>query len=262
MFSNWSGPQKAFLITVISFFILYFGFSKVAPEIRNPEKSVISTTIDNDLSQIARAQMDSLGEDAKGQIALYMQQLENAVNDTAKIKLLQQISGFWYQQNQVGLSADYAQEVAKMSNTADAWTIAATNYILALKQSNGSENDKNRWIANARAGFDEAIKLDSTSVIHKLNKALIMVEYPENGPMEGILALRDLNAKYPDEPTVLYHLARLAIETNQLDRAQERLDHLLKVAPDYSRAYCLLAKIAESKNDLKSLALYKSKCEE
>lgn len=262
MLRRFSGPQKAFVLSILAFFILYFAFSKVAPEIRNPEKSVVSETIENDFEQKALDLLDSLDVDGKSQIALYMKQYESATTDSLKILSLQKISGFWYSQGNTGIAAEYARKVAQLMSTPDAWTLAATNFVLALKQGTGTESDQKEWLAKARDGFNQALALDTTNVVSRLNLALLAVEFPENGPMEGILALRKLNEQYPDEPAVLYHLARLAIETNQLDRAKERLNHLINVSPDYYRAYCLLAKIAEKENDTAAMRSYNEKCKD
>ncbi len=263
MISKWSGPVKAFLISVIAFFILYFGFSKVSPDIRNPEKSAVLNPIDKDFNQLALQYLDSLSSEDRSQAALYYQQLEKAVNDSIRSFILQKISGFWYQQGKVGLAADYAREVAKKMNSPESWSIAATNFVLALKTSiNPSETEKANWLSKAREGFNQAAMIDTGNVTYKVNKALLSVEFPENGPMEGILALRALATSYPDNALVLYHLARLAIETNQIDRAKERLDHLLKTNPGFSRAYCLMAKIAEIEHNENDLKRYQKKCKD
>lgn len=263
MLNRFSGPQKAFAISFLAFLILYFGFSKVSPEIRNPEKSVVSdANFENDFEQNALVLIDSLDGDSKSQIALFMKQYETASTDSLKIIYLQKISGFWYSQGRTGIAADYARKVAEMMSTPDAWTLAATNFVLAIKQGIGTEAEQKEWLSKARDGFNRAVALDTNNIVSKLNQALLAVEFPENGPMEGILALRKLNEQYPDEPAVLYHLARLAIETNQLDRAKERLNHLVRVSPDYNRAYCLLAKIAEKENDAIALKSYSEKCKD
>lgn len=262
MLNRFSGPQKAIVLSILAFVLLYFGFSKISPEIRNPEKSAVSKNIENDFEQKAITFIDSLSDDSRSQIALFMKQYESSTVDSVRIASLKKISGFWYAQGKTGLAAEYARKVAELVATPDAWTLAATNFVLAIKQGLGTESEQKDWLSKARHGFEQAVALDSNNVVSKLNQALLAVEFPENGPMEGILALRKLNKQYPDEPAVLFHLARLAIETNQLDRAKERLSHLVKVAPDYTRAYCLLAQIAEKENNSVAFKSYSEKCKD
>ena len=59
--------------------------------------------------------------------------------------------------------------------------------------------------------------------------------------MKGILMLLELNKQYPDNVGVLLQLGRLALGTNQLEKAVERLRTLLEIQPDNKEAHCLLA---------------------
>ena len=79
------------------------------------------------------------------------------------------------------------------------------------------------------SAFEKAISLNPGNVDHKINKALCFVELPDEGnPMQGILQLRELNQKHPDNVNVMVQLARLALKTNQLERAKERLQQALE----------------------------------
>ena len=89
------------------------------------------------------------------------------------------------------------------------------------------------------------------------------MEFPSEGsPMNGILELRRLNETYPDNTLVIYHLARLSIQTNQWDRAKERLQALIKLDPGFVRAYCLMAQVAQHDGDQLAFENWSKKCVE
>ncbi|MBK6477570.1 MAG: tetratricopeptide repeat protein [Saprospiraceae bacterium] len=256
-------PLILLLISIASFFLLYFGFSKISPEIRFPEKSgttnSFDTTFDTDLSKWK----DSLSESNHQYVDLLEQQIAQATDDSIQRTLLEQLSGFWYNQGRVSMSAEYAYLIAEKFPTSDRWALAATNFIIAAKQPEVDPGDLTKWVEKAKHGFSQAIALDPDNVSLQLNQALINVEFPSEGsPMNGILELRRLNETYPDNTLVIYHLARLSIQTNQWDRAKERLQALIKLDPGFVRAYCLMAQVAQHDGDQLAFENWSKKCVE
>ena len=255
-------PVKLFIGSVLLFFIFYFGLSKVAPEVRNPEKSGLLENIDINLDQEVLRLKDSLSEPDRTSIELMEHQLSLAANDSSKLSTMQSISGFWYRQGQVGLSAKYARKIAMTFPSGENWAIAATNFILAAKQPEVPTAMQAEYVEQALMGFKQAQILEPTEISHQVNSALIHVEFPpQDQPMTGILELRKLNETYPDNTLVMYHLARLAIQTGQWDKATERLDALIKLDPDYTRAYCLYLEIARHDGDRAAITKWTKKCE-
>ncbi|MGB3800387.1 MAG: tetratricopeptide repeat protein, partial [Lewinella sp.] len=65
-------------------------------------------------------------------------------------------------------------------------------------------------------------------------------------PMKGILMLREIEERFPDNPQVYITLAQLAIRTNQLERAAERLEKANSLQPGNPDVVCPLAKVYEN----------------
>ncbi len=255
-------PTKLFIGSIVAFLILYFGFSKVSPEVLKPEKSGIQNNIDTYLDAEVINLKDSLEPNDRAKIELLEQRFAASSNDTLKLEELQKISGFWYQQGHVGIAADYARKIALLMPNGENWSIASTNYILAAKQPNAPAEKLTIWVEKAKDGFKQAQLLEPTTISHQLNHALVNVEFPpQDQPMTGILDLRKLNETYPENTLIIYHLARLAIQTGQFDRASERLDALLKIDPEFYRAYCLKMEIAKHDKDLVALEKWTKKCQ-
>lgn len=58
--------------------------------------------------------------------------------------------------------------------------------------------------------------------------------------MKGVKMLLDLDANYPDNARILFHLGRLAIQTGQFEKAVLRLEKSLKLDNNQPQIYCLL----------------------
>ncbi len=254
-------PIHLFILSAVGFLILFFGLSKVSPEILHPEKSGLNRKIENNVDQESIKWKDSLNANDRATIELLDQQYNTATNDSIKLMRLEQISSFWYKIGKVDIAAGYASKIAQIYPTAERWALAATNYVLAAKQPNASPENQTDWISLAKAEFDEAIKIEPNEISHKLNRALLNVEFPsQDGPMQGILAIRKLGEENPDNTLIMFHLARLSIMSGQWDKAKERLSQLILKDPNYSRAYCLLLQVAQHDHNDADVKKWSAKC--
>ena len=86
------------------------------------------------------------------------------------------------------------------------------------------------------------------------------MENPVKSPMEGIMMLRKLNEDNPKSVKVINQLAKLAIRTNQMDRAIERLLIAVGIDSENNTSNCLLAQAYEAKNDAANAQKYAAKC--
>ena len=72
--------------------------------------------------------------------------------------------------------------------------------------------------------------------------------------------LREYNQQEPENVLVLTTLARLAIQTNQLEKAIERLNTAIGVEPDNVKANCLLVQAYDRLGNKEKAAQYAAKC--
>ena len=78
-------PSVLFAGSVILFFVLFFGFSKISPEVRNPEKSGSLHFDNKDLTVELNSLEDSLSEGDKAYLNGLESELASAAADSAKI---------------------------------------------------------------------------------------------------------------------------------------------------------------------------------
>lgn len=255
-----SNSQKVLIIsTLVVSLLLFFGFDYKPHNIKTLEKSRVNnleaTSIDNlllDARKNLTAEQSTILESIK----------ENTSSnvDSIKVEALKKYSSMWYEYGYPTISAFFAEEVAKTEKTAASWSIAGTTYTLAMK---GNEDALEKEYARNRAigAFESAISLEPEVVNHKINLALVNVESPpKEQPMKGILMLRDLNTAYPKDVAVMNQLARLALQTNQIDKAIERLESAISIESENNVTICLLAEAYNLKGLEAKSAEYAKRC--
>lgn len=157
--------------------------------------------------------------------------VESSDGDSVRLGWLEKLSGAWYRLGEPVLAGIYAQEIAELRNDEQSWGIAGTTYGLGIKK---HKETSTRQFCQKRAvqALENAISINPDRVSHRINLALCYVDMPPaNQPMKGILMLRDLLDKYPNDVGVLSQLGGLAIQTGQYEKAVERLGKAYELAP-------------------------------
>jgi tetratricopeptide (TPR) repeat protein len=222
---------------------LYFGLDN-----RNKQQKEISTSraIQGEvttLSNLLEEAKNHLSAPQATLLASLEQASQSASTPEARVEALKSLSGFWYQAGQQPVAGGYADSVAVITNTAEAWSVAGGTYFNALIAAADMPTLRKYCGSKAVKAFESAISLAPDKVEHRVNLALVYAENPpEDNPMQAVLMLRDLEAKYPNAPSVYNALGRLAIKTGQWERAIERLEKAYSLAPDNPNTPCLLAK--------------------
>ena len=183
-----------------------------------------------------------------------------APSDTEKAEVLKKLAGIWYSAGRADISGYYAQEIADLLNTEDAWSIAGTTNMLGARKT-GEKKIRDFCFSNAITAFENAISINPTNYSHKVNLALCFTENPpQDNPMKGILMLVGYNQEAPENVLILTTLARLAIQTNQFDKAIERLNTAVRLEPENKKANCLLVQAYDGLGNKEKAAQYAAKC--
>jgi len=247
------------LIAVLAFSVLYFGCDTKTEDIKKANQSralnMEATSIQNILLDIKK----TLNKEQRSIVEALNVELKNANSEEDKIKLNKRMSSIWYEIGHPILAGHYAEEVAKLAETEESWSIAGTSYLLGVKSSN-EEKLRDYASKNAISCFEAAISMNPDNLDHQINKALCFVENPVTTPMEGIMMLRKLNEDNPKSVKVINQLAKLAIRTSQYDRAIERLLVAVGIDSENNTSNCLLAQAYEAKSDAVNAKKYAAKC--
>jgi Flp pilus assembly protein TadD len=227
---------------LLLFGLIYFGFDTKAPEQALVERSrgLLAEEV-ADLDLLFERATKELSAPQVARVTELEAELAEQSQDSGRIATYEALSRSYFEFGQYALAGHYASELAKLANTEEAWSIAGTTYGYGVQQSS-DQQIRDYCTQGAVNAFESAISLAPEEVSYRVNLALVMTDNPPpDNPMRGILMLRELQEKNPENVLVLTSLARLAIRTNQFERAVERLEQALALAPNDPDAICLAA---------------------
>jgi tetratricopeptide (TPR) repeat protein len=242
---------------------LYFGFDIIPPKQKEIEKSRLNNLESTSVSNLIKAAEAKLNNTQKSVIDALNLDIQNNAKDTAKvIEYTKRLSGAWYEMGHHSIAGSYAEDVAKIEKSENAWSIAGTTYALCVKQ---AIDDKEKEFCSKRSikAIETAISINPENVENRINLAICYVDLPsKDNPMQGILMLRELNTKYPENVSVLNQLGKLALQTNQVDKALERLENAIKIEPKNKSTICLLADAYTQKGNAQKAKMYSDQCKD
>ncbi len=244
---------------VLTVLVLFFGFETKSPNQVADTKSRILSGTQLDVQPMIMIAKESLAVSDLTEVER-MEALAAAGDSTQQTAALKELSGKWYRLGEYYVAGHYAEKVAESEMTGQAWSIAGTTFMSGLSSSD--EMLREACTQKAIQALENAISLEPENVEYRVNLSLVYTENPPpNEPMKGVQMLLSLNEKHPENVMVLTTLARLAIKTGQLDRAQARLERALAIDPKHASATCLLATVLEQTGDVTRAQELRNKCE-
>lgn len=243
------------------FCLIYFLLDTKTSEIKVAEKSRASSFESTNVQNLLQEARQTLRADEIGRMdAMYMR-AEAATSDSAKVQAYKNLSSAWYQIKYFGIAGHYAEEVAKIDQDEMSWSIAGTTYAAGIK-AESLPKVQEFCAVKARQAFEKAISINPDNLNHKINLAVTYAERPvSSDPMRGVVMLLDQNKQYPQNTSVLFHLARFGLETGQYDKAIERLETAVSIEPDNKRIICLLAEAYRTAGNTLKANEYIQRCE-
>jgi len=247
-------------LAAVLFLLIYGLLDRLPPEQAERDKqralAAEATNIDALLVE-AKAELPA---QRQADITALELQLEEALTDSGRVEAFKTLSGTWYQQGKPAIAGYYAQRVAEIDSTHQAWGIAGSTYTICLQR---AQTEKVRAYCTQRAirAFESAISLEPGQTEYRINLALVYTENPPaDNPMKGVLMLRQLNQDHPENVSILNNLARLAIRTGQYDKALERLENARQLAPENRTTLCLLAEAYQAAGQAEKAAIFDDRC--
>lgn len=239
---------------------LYFGFNNYPSSQKALEKSRALNTQAYDITSYQAEAKKSLDAADIRYLETLEAQLQHAGQDSLKLSLLKQLSGYWFTLKNPIMAGLYAKTVAEQEDSAISWSITGTTFAAGLQQD--LEEKQKLFIRDQAVGaFEKAISLEPQEVDHRVNLALCYVELPVAGePMKGIQMLAGLATSNPESPAPPYHLARLAVRTGQYDRALTRIEQAIALAPEDQRIICLAVDIYTALNRMEDAGRLADRC--
>lgn len=255
--------QWAVLGTCLLLFgLLYFGFDTTAPDQGLVERSRgLLAEETAELDRLYARAKESLTAAQVAQLAELEAELDRQTLDSGRVAGYEALSRSYFEFEQFALAGHFARQLAELTNTEEAWSIAGTTFGYCVQRSADAPT-RDYCTQGAVRAFESAVSLAPDEVSHRVNLALVLTDNPPpDNPMRGILLLRELQEANPENVLVLTSLARLAIRTNQFERAVERLEQALALDPNDRNANCLAATAYRALGREAAASRYAARCE-
>lgn len=263
MQTNFSKGQLGFTAAIVALFlIIYLGFDTKSHSQKLIEKSRVVNRESTDVRVLIYQARPTLNDMDKGLIKSLENELRQVQSDSLKkLAVQEKLASAWFELSFPEISGYFAEEIAKVRNTEESWSIAGTTYAYGLRKKDSEKKVKDYCYNNAMQAFENAISIEPNNMDHRINQALINTDYPPpDNPMKGILQLVELNQNHPNNVKILSQLGRLAMQTNQYDKAIERFTSILELDKNNIMATCGLADAYDAKGNRKAAVEYITKC--
>lgn len=247
--------QQLFLVIggLVLFASLFF-FGKTV----NPKKKETKPEAHNEASHTAHIEFGDILSQAKQQLTEEQIQritaLENSVVrgdvNEQRLHLYHQLARFWKDSvNVFEPYAYYTAEAAKLDNSEKSLTFAAQLFIDNLLAE--GQPAMQHWLAeNAKVLLDKALEINPANDSSKIGLgACYMMGNISDNPMEGILPVRAVAEKNPDNMYAQLVLGLGGKKSGQYDKAIERFTIITTKQPNNLEAKFQLAECYELKGD-------------
>mgnify|MGYP000082093682 FL=1 len=245
------------LSALVLLVLLYFGCptkppGRTAIDERRVEKA---TTIDID--KLLERATKRYPREALRPILVLEKSLADTTNAVDPTENMKAISSSWNQLGDFALGGMYAEKVAETTQTDSAWSIAGTTYFSCFRRDQDSLI-RDFCISKSIKAFESAISIAPDEPVHSVNLGLCYVEGGGN-PMKGILIIRDIAEKYPENKLASMTLGRMSVRTGQYDKAIQRFENILKYHPGDAETHYLLGVTYQALNNTPKTAFHFSK---
>ncbi|MBS1626614.1 MAG: hypothetical protein JSR09_01465 [Bacteroidetes bacterium] len=246
--------KQQLLITGIGFIlvIVLFFFTKTVPA-ASAAKKVINPATDN-----ATIQFSDILAEAKKKITIQQNDrlagLENAVTrgnvKEDKIHIYHQLARFWGDSARMFIPyIYYTAEAAKLENSEKSLTFAAQQMVNRLLVV--SDATMQNWLAtHAKVLLDKAIEINPNNDSSKISLgACYMFGNISTNPMQGILTVREIAQKTPNNLYAQLVLGLGGKKSGQYDKAAEHFLIIIKQQPENIDAILNAAECYELMNN-------------
>jgi tetratricopeptide (TPR) repeat protein len=230
--------------------LLFFG-KTVSPNKAAIEPIVANNTVEIlNFTEVLKNSKQNLSVLQNKQLSNLEQNLQKATSENDKKKVFKQLSTFWKDSARIYEPyLFYLAEEAKLENSEKSLTFAAqqfTNNLLDVV-----EPSIQNWLGtNAKVLFEKALAINPNNDSSKIGLgACYILGNVSSNPMEGILPVREIATKNPNNLYAQMVLGLGGKKSGQFDKAIERFLIINSQQPNNLVVILHLAECFEQKND-------------
>ncbi len=209
---------------------LYF-FPTRVPKTKKGQETSSQDTIALNGEAILLEARKSLDSNQLKQLSALEARKAQATNIKEEMETYKEFSKVWNGWNNFAAGGFYAQKVAELLPSGEAWSIAGTTYGIAFQKDQNPAVKKFAAQTSIKC-FEEAAKIEPDSVRHRINEAVMYIDLSEVDrsipPMMGAQKLLALDKDFPQNIEINFALARLSMQrSGDFNKASKRLETIL-----------------------------------
>lgn len=221
----------------ILLFVLLLSFGRTKPLHKKGDSDTeaidtIAPLNDEAMLAGARSALDSSQINFLSDLERKQAQAKNVEEEVLVLKL---ISRTWNEFGNFAAGGYYAQKVAELTPSGEAWAIAGSTFGIAFNKESKDLSLKKFMGHKAVAAFQKASELEPDTVAHGINEAVMYVELSmvdrKVMPMTGAQKLLALDKKHPDDININIQLGRLSFtRSGDVQKAIPRFEKVIALA--------------------------------
>jgi tetratricopeptide (TPR) repeat protein len=192
-----------------------------------------------DFASILEKAKGTLNDGQRDSIESLELQLKKVHGDKEKAAMMETIARTWEKTGNVLVAGKYFEEASSITGDRSTLEKSADLFYMGFP----TTSDSLARIFGAQEGvkaFQQLVKIDSSNLTYPIHEAVCYVD-GLGQVMQGVLLLKGVEQKDPDNKEMNLILGRLAVVSGQYDKAIMRLEKLTKIDPTNAEAYFHLA---------------------
>lgn len=230
--------QIIVLCSALGLFVLILSLGRTKPLTKKGGEDSTQTTDTlpplNDEAMLAGA-YEKLDSNQLSYLTQLEQEKSKATLFEDEVLALKLISRTWNEFGNYAAGGYYAQKVAELAPSGEAWAIAGTTFGIAFNREQNDVQFKKYVGHKAVACFQKAAELEPDTVAHRINEAIMYVDLSivdaSVMPMTGAQKLLALDKEFPNNVNVNLQMGRLSLNmSGDIQKAIPRFERIIAIA--------------------------------
>ncbi len=167
------------------------------------------------------------------QIVNLRELVKNSVDDKKSAIFADSLAELFSRYQRLDSAAQYSELAASFFPNMKTWEKAGESYYKAYSLTANREKQK-VFAEKAKEFFEKVLELEPDRFDLEAKVAMTLVT--TSAPMQGIMRLREILEKDPDNETAIFNLGTLSMQSGQYDKAVDRFKKLTALDPQNSQA--------------------------
>lgn len=215
------------------------------PKISKAKSAIVNTQPELSIDAILNQEKNHLTPEQITRLTFLEHGVSRGDVKDQQIHIYHQLAVFWRDTAKIFKPfAWYTAEAARLENSEKSLTFAAHLFLDSLFEQNNQQIKQ--WEAfQAKDLFERSLKLNPHNDSSKVGLGAVYIYGGIATPMKGIGLIKEVADRDSTNAYAQWTLAQASIVSGQLDKAEERLEKLVRLQPKNIDAYLLAGGVAE-----------------